>query len=292
MARKSTRCSNADSDRRVWMKSSTVRYLIAGFSFIIVGTSLLVGSSVRQPAASGYHLIKTISLPPAPGGDEYYDYITVDAEARRVYVSHGTEVVVLNADNYSVVGKIGGLSRSHGIAIAKDLDRGFISDGDSRPGGTVQQVVFFDLKTLKVTGKVPTGQFDTDAIIYEPLSKHVFTFNGDSHNSTVIDPEKQTVVTTIDLVGKVEFPAVDGKGMVYDNNPEKNDVVVIDARTNTIKARWPTAPEGAPTSMAMDQKTRRLFSSGRGRQFVTLIDADTGKVLASYPISAVVHEQD
>src|SRR5256712_9764802 len=170
------------------MKSSTVRYLTAGFSFIIVGTSLLVGSSVRQPAASGYHLLKTISLPPAAGGDEYYDYITVDAEARRVYVSHGTEVVVLDADNYSVVGKIGGLSRSHGIAIAKDLGKGFISDGDSRPGGTIQQVVFFDLKTLKVTGKVPTGQFDTDAIIYEPVSKHVFTFNGDSHNSTVIDP--------------------------------------------------------------------------------------------------------
>ena len=270
------------------MKSSSVRRFAAGLSFTFVAASFLVALPVRQKTASGYHLIKTISLPPAPGGDEYYDYLTVDAEARRVYVSHGTEVVVLNADTYSVVGKIGGLSRSHGIAIAKDLGQGFISDGDSRPGGTVQQVVFFDLKTLKVTGKVPTGQFDTDAIIYEPLSKHVFTFNGDSHNSTVIDPEKQTVVTTIDLVGKVEFPAVDGKGTLYDNNPEKNDVVAIDAHTNTIKARWPTAPEGAPTSMAMDQKNRRLFSSGRGPQFVTMMNADTGKVLASYPISAGV----
>src|SRR5207237_6416796 len=92
---------------------------------------------------------------------------------------------------------------------------------------------------------------------------------------TVIDQEKQAVVTTIDVVGKVEFPAGDGKGMVYDNNPEKNDVVVIDARTNTIKARWPTAPEGAPTSMAMDQKTRRLFSAGRGPQFVTMMNDDT-----------------
>src|SRR5437660_10855597 len=173
------------------MKSSTVRYWTAGFSFIIVGTSFLVGSSVRQPAASGYHLLKTISLPPAPGGDEYYDYITVDAEARRVFVSHGTEVVVLNADNYSVLGKIGGLTRSHGIAIAKDLGKGFISDGDSRPGATVQQVVFFDLKTLKVTGKVSTGQLDTDAIIYEPVTKHVFTFNGDSHTTTGVDAKKQ-----------------------------------------------------------------------------------------------------
>ena len=99
---------------------------------------------------------------------------------------------------------------------------------------------------------------------------------------------KESVITTIDLVGKVEFPAVDGKGMVYDNNPEKNDVVAIDARTNTIKARWPTTPEGAPTSMAMDQKNRRLFSAGRGPQFVIMMDADTGKVLQSYPISAGV----
>lgn len=92
----------------------------------------------------------------------------------------------------------------------------------------------------------------------------------------------------IDPIGKVEFPAVDGRGMVYDNNPEKNDVIVIDARTNTIKARWPTTPAGNPTSMAMDQKNRRLFSAGRGPQFVIMMDAENGKVLQSYPISAGV----
>jgi DNA-binding beta-propeller fold protein YncE len=271
------------------MKLGNVGRFAAGLLFALVGASFLAGLSARpKPAAAGYRLIKTISLPAAPGGDEYYDYISVDSDARRVYVSHGAEVVVLNADDYSVVGKIEGLSRCHGIAIARDLGKGFISDGDSRPGATVQQVVTFDLKTLKVTGKVSTGQLDTDAIIYEPVTRHVYTFNGDSHNSTVIDPEKQAVITTIDLVGKVEFPAVDGKGMIYDNNPEKNDVVAIDARTNTIQARWPTAPEGAPTSMAMDQKTRRLFSGGRGPQFVVMMDADNGKVLQSYPISGGV----
>jgi DNA-binding beta-propeller fold protein YncE len=271
------------------MKLSAVGCLVAGILLALVAVPFLTDLSGRpRTAASSYHLLKTISLPPAPGGDEYYDYITVDADARRVYVSHGTEVVVLDADNYSVVGQIRGLVRCHGIAIAKDLGKGFISDGDARPGATVQQVALFDLKTLKVTGKVSTGQLDTDAILYEPVTKHVFTFNGDSHNSTVIDPEKQAVITTIDLVGKVEFPAVDGKGMIYDNNPEKNDVVAIDARTNTIKSRWPTAPEGAPTSMAMDQKTRRLFSAGRGPQFVVMMDADSGKILQSYPISAGV----
>jgi DNA-binding beta-propeller fold protein YncE len=271
------------------MKSSAAGRFATGLLFVVLGVAFVVGLSARpRPAASGYHLLKTISLPPAPGGDEYFDYISIDPDARRVYVSHGTEVVVLDADSYSVVGKIAGLSRSHGIAIAKDLGKGFISDGDSKPGATVQQVVFFDLKTLKVTGKVSTGQIDTDAIIYEPVTKHIYTFNGDSHNSTVIDPQKQSVITNIDLVGKVEFPAVDGQGMIYDNNPEKNDVVAIDARTNTIKARWPTAPAGQPTSMAMDQKTRRLFSGGRGPQFIVMMDAENGKVLQSYPISAGV----
>src|ERR1700747_2043829 len=147
------------------MKLSGLSRLAVGLFFAMFSAFFLLGAYAQEkPSGAGYHLIKTISLPPAPGGDEYYDYITVDADARRVYVSHGTEVVVLNADDYSVVGKIGGLSRSHGIALAKDLGKGFISDGDSRPGKTVQEVVFFDLNTLKPTGKVPTSQADTDAI--------------------------------------------------------------------------------------------------------------------------------
>ena len=271
------------------MKFSMRGHFATTLLLALIGTCFLSGSYARpKPADSGYHLLKTVSLPPAPGGGEYYDYITVDAAARRVYVSHGTEVVILNADDYTVAGRIEGLTRCHGVALARDLGKGFITDGDGRPGSTVQEVVIFDLKTLKVTGKVKTDQLDTDAIIYEPVTKHVFTFNGDSHNTTVIDPEKQSVITTIDLIGKVEFPAVDGKGMVYDNNPEKNDIVAIDARTNTIKSRWPTAPAGSPTSMAMDQKNRRLFSAGRGPQFLIMMDADTGKVLQSYPISAGV----
>ena len=271
------------------MKFSMRGRFATALLLVLIGTCFLSGSYARpKPADSGYHLLKTVSLPAAPGGAEYYDYITVDAAARRVYVSHGTEVVILNADDYTVAGRIEGLTRCHGVALARDLGKGFITDGDGRPGSTVQEVVIFDLKTLKVTGKVKTDQLDTDAIIYEPVTKHVFTFNGDSHNTTVIDPEKQAVITTIDLIGKVEFPAVDGKGMVYDNNPEKNDIVAIDARTNSIKSRWPTAPAGSPTSMAMDQKNRLLFSAGRGPQFLIMMDADTGKVLQSYPISAGV----
>jgi hypothetical protein len=271
------------------MRFSSFGRFAVGLFLALFGACFMSGSYARpKPAEPGYHLIKTVSLPPAPGGGEYYDYVSVDAEARRVYISHGTEVVVLNADDYTVVGKIEGLTRCHGVAVAKDLGKGFITDGDGKPGSTVQEVVIFDLNSLKVTGRVKTYQLDTDAIIYEPVTKHIFTFNGDSHNTTVIDAVKESVIATIDLVGKVEFPAVDGKGMVYDNNPEKNDVVAIDARTNTITSRWPTAPEGAPTSMAMDQKNRRLFSGGRGPQFLIMMDADTGKVITSYPISAGV----
>jgi DNA-binding beta-propeller fold protein YncE len=271
------------------MKFFSFRRFAIGLVFVLFSAGFLLSTHAqRKPSAPGYHLIKTIPLPPAPGGDEYYDYIMVDADARRVYISHGAEVVVLNADDYSVVGRIGGLIRSHGIVVVKELGKGFVTDGDARTGADVQKVVVFDLKTLKVTGEIKTNQVDTDAMIYEPVTKHIFTFNGDSHTTTVIDPVKEAVITNIDLGGAIQFPAVDGKGTVYDNNQEKNEVVVIDARANVIKARWPTAPEGQPVSMAMDQKNRRLFSSGRNPQLVAMLDADTGKVIQSFPISAGV----
>ena len=265
------------------MKFSSVARFAVGLLFVLFGACFLMGTYARpKPAAPSYHLIKTIPLPPAPGNIEYFDYITVDTDARRVYVSHGTEVVVLNADDYTVVGRISDLKRSHGVALVKALNKGFITDGDA------QKVVIFDLKTLAVTGQVMTNQPDTDSLIYEPATKHIFTFNGDSHNTTVIDPVKEAVITNIDLVGAVEFPAVDGKGMIYDNNEENNDVVAIDAHTNSIKARWPGAPAGQLVAMAMDQKNRRLFSGGRNPQFMVMMDADNGKVLQSFPISVGV----
>src|SRR6202140_4207281 len=233
-------------------------------------------------AADRYHLLKKVPLASAPGGGDYFDYITVDSEARRVYLSHGTEVQVLDADKYTLVGTVTGLKKCHGIALVKEIGKGFITDGEAK------NVVIFDLATLKVTGKVQTSQPDTDSIIYDPASKHIFTFNGDSHNSTVIDPVKEAAVKNIDLVGAVEFPAVDGKGMLYDNNEEKNDVVDIDTHTLEVKARWPVAPEGQAVAMAIDAKNRRLFSAGRNPQFLVMMDADNGKVIQSFPITAGV----
>lgn len=242
---------------------------------------VLLGAAALAATGTGYHLLKKIPLGAAPGGGEYFDYITVDAAARRVYLSHGAEVKVLDADSFAVVGTISGLKRCHGIVIVPELGKGFITDGDAA------KVVVFDPKTLKLTSEIK-GAEDTDSIVYDPASKLIFTFNGDSKNATVIDPIKETVVKTIDMGGGPEQPVADGKGTIYDNNEEKNDIAVIDTKTLTIKSRWPIKPEGTPVAMDMDREHRRLFSSGRDPQFLDLIDADSGKVLQSLPISSGV----
>lgn len=259
------------------MKFSRLAGLTLGLTAILTADHVLA-----SPPANSYHLLKSVSLPDAPGGGEYFDYITVDSDARRVYISHGTQVVVLDADNYSVLGIIDGLQRCHGVALVKELNKGFITDGDA------QKVLIFDINSLKVTGEVKTNQPDTDSIIYDPASKHLFTFNGTSHNTTVIDPVKEVVIKNLDLSGRVEFPAADGKGMVYDDNEEKNEVVAIDSMAISIKARWPVAPEGQAVALAIDRKNRRLFSAGRNPQFLVMMDADSGKVIQSFPISAGV----
>src|SRR3981081_2090226 len=250
------------------------------FSLRLVFFALLGAVAMAAPE-TGYHLIKKISLGAAPGGGEYFDYVTIDSTARRVYLSHGAEVKVLDADNFSVVGTISGLKRCHGLVVLPELGKGFITDGDAA------QVGVFDLKSLKKTAEIKTPP-DTDSIFYDPASKLIFTFNGDSKNASVIDPVKETVVKTIDLDGGVEQAVADGKGTIYDNNEEKNDVAVIDTKTLTIKARWPVAPAGTPVGMDMDREHRRICSGGAGPQFLVVMDANSGKVLQSLPISSGV----
>ena len=250
-------------------------------SMTLVALVSLGTLAVAAPPSSGYHLLKKVPLGGAPGGGEYFDYVTVDAAARRVYLSHGAEVKVLDADNFSVVGTISGLKRCHGVVVLPELGKGFITDGDAA------SVAVFDLKTLKITGEIKSPP-DTDSIVYDPAAKLIFTFNGESKNSTVIDPVNETAVKLIDMGGAPEQPVADGKGTIYDNNEEKSDVAAVDTSTLTIKARWPVAPAGAPAAIAMDREHRRLFSSGRQPQFVVMMDADTGKVIQSLPISSGV----
>jgi YVTN family beta-propeller protein len=239
----------------------------AGFCCLLLGAAVLAFQ-----AGGGYHLLKKISLGAAEGGGEYFDYITFDAAARRVYLSRGTEVDVLDADSGSLAGKIGGLKRNHGVALVSELGRGFITDGDAA------QVVIFDLRTLKTIGQVK-AEADADSIVYDPVSKRIFAFEGDPNSCTVIDPATGTVVATLPLGGAPEQAVADGKGTIYDNLEDKNEVIAIDSRSLKITARWPVAPAGQPVSIAMDRAHRRLFIAGRNPQLLVMMDADNGKII-------------
>lgn len=246
----------------------------------IVAVLLLAASLSFGRPDSGYHLLKTYKFGAAPGSTmEYFDYVTVDASARRVYLSRGTAVEVMNADTGALVGYIPGFKRQHGVALAPEFDRGFISDGE------LAQVTIFDLKTLKPLGQVKADS-DTDCVVYDPASKRVFTMNGDSNSSTVIDATTGAVIKTIALGGAPEFAVADGKGMIYANLADKNQVAAIDARNLEIKSKWSTAPSGGSTALAIDREHGRLFSSGRNPQMLVVMDADNGKVIQSFPISA------
>jgi DNA-binding beta-propeller fold protein YncE len=259
------------------MKPSTFGRLANGMLLILLGTFPLLMADT-----TGYHLLKKYSFGAAEGSTrEYFDYITVDSAARRVYLSHGTEVKVVDADSGVLIGNITDLKQVHGVAVASEFDRGFISDGAQG------KVVIFDLKTLKVTGEAKADR-DADCVIYDPFSKRVFVMDGDPHNSTVIDAKTGNVIGTIDLGGGPEFAVADGKGTVYVNLEDKSELVAFDSSSLKIKARWPLAPAGAPTAIAMDIQHHRLFSAGRNPQLMVVLDSNSGKILQSFPISAGV----
>jgi len=255
--------------------------LAVGVSFLLFGGYQAASQQANQPAVN-YKLIKTRSLPSAAGTRESFDYLYFDPDARRVYVTHGTEVVVLNADTYEVIGKITGLQLTHGVITLKEFGKGYVTDGEG------QKVVIFDPNTLKVTGEVKTNQVDTDGIVYDPVSKNIFSINGNSKTITVIDPKTETAIKTFDVGGAAEAGVVDGEGTLFDNNEEKSDVVVLDTRTLNIKARWPVAPAGTPTALTIDTKNKRLFSAGRNPQFLVMMDATNGKIIQSFPITGGV----
>jgi YVTN family beta-propeller protein len=255
------------------MTTSCLRRLPMGWCFLMVASSIFAA-----PAPGGYHLLKKLPLGAAEGGGEYFDYITVDPAARRLYLSHGTEVKILDADSAAIVGTIAGLKRDHGIALVPELNRGFISDGD------LGKVVIFDLKTLKTLGQVKADK-DADSIIYDPASKRIFVFNGEPKSATVIDPANDAVVATIPLGGAPEQAVADGKGIIYDNLEDTNEVIAIDSQSLKIKSRWPVAPAGQPVSIAMDRQHRRLFIGGRNPKLLVMMDADTGKIIGQpFPI--------
>ncbi len=224
-------------------------------------------------AVGGYHLIKKIPI----AGDAGWDYVAADTDGRRLFVSHGTEIVVLDLDSGAVVGKIAGGDDTHGAAIARDLGRGFISASD--PGS----VTIFDLKTLAVIDKVRVGD-DPNGIIYDHKTGRVFTADRGSKRLTAIDAKTGKIVATSEnLAGRTEHLASDDAGHIFLNMQSLNTTLKFDAQTLKLLATWPTAPCGLPSSMDMDRAHGRVFVGCRSGDMAVL-DAETGKIVATQPM--------
>jgi YVTN family beta-propeller protein len=253
------------------MKKMPVLYCFALFLLLFFALVTCYGQTTSP---SGYHLLKQIEI----GGEGGWDYLFVDSSGHRLYISHATKVVVVDIDSDTVAGEIANTNGVHGIAVADDLGRGFISDGRDN------SVTIFDLKTLKTLGTVKTGK-NPDAIIYDGATKRVFAFNGGSGDTTVIDAATGNIAATIALGGKPEFATSDGKGRVFVNIEDKSDVVAIDSRKLTVTQRWPIAPGEEASGMAIDRKSHRLFIVCSNKKMIVL-NFDNGKVISDLPIGS------
>lgn len=238
----------------------------------------LAALSAKPAAAQKYVSETSISLP----GNGGYDYLSVDQENHRLYVSHGDRVDVIDVNTQKAVGVVDSMQKVHGIAFVNKLNRGFISDGGANA------VIVFDLKTLKkITTIALTDAKKVDAIIYDSTSDRIFTFNGDSNNSSVIDPNTLKQTGNVDMAGAPEFAVVNKKGIMYANLEDKNAVNVIDTKTQKVIKKYSLSPSEAPTGIAMDLKNQRLFSVCASKGMVVL-NALTGKVITTLPIGGGV----
>lgn len=212
-------------------------------------------------------------------GDGGWDYITVDQTTNKAYVSHGNIVQIVDLNDGKLVATISDLSGVHGIAVANDLHKGFISNGRD------SSVTVFNLNTFKTLAKIQVTGKNPDAILYDPYSKQVFTFNGRTSNSTVIDAKTNRVKSTIPLDGKPEFAQTDLKGNIYVNIENKGMINVIDSKSLKVIRRWSIAPGEEPSGLALDNENHRLFSVCSNKLMV-VSDAQNGKVLATLPIGS------
>jgi YVTN family beta-propeller protein len=220
-------------------------------------------------AAEGYHVLNKIKI----GGTGGWDYVTADGANHRLYVSHGTSVAIVDTDTGGVVGTVAELHGVHGIAIAAELNKGFISNGQSN------SVTVFDLSTFAKSAEIQTGQ-NPDAICYEPKTQRVFTFNGRSGDSTAIDAKSNAVLTTFPLGGKPEFCVAAGDGKLYDNLEDKSEMVEIDAAKPAVTRTAKLDPCDGPSGLAIDTKEGVLFSVC-GNKMMAVTDIKEMKVIAT-----------
>lgn len=242
----------------------------------VLGLAALGLALVFLVAANGptYKMANTYKI----GGEGGWDYLTADPDTHNIFISRGTRVQVINGDSGQVIAEIPNTTGIHGIALASSLGKGFTSNGRENT------VTVFDLKTLKETAKIKLDDAkNPDAILYDPVSKHVFTFNGGSSNATVIDAANNNVIASIPLDGKPETGVSDGKGMVFVNIEDKGEIQKIDAHNNKVANTWSIKPCEEPSGLAMDQKGRRLFA-GCGNKMMAIVNADDGSVVTTVPI--------
>src|ERR1700761_3447746 len=230
---------------------------------------LALSASLTAVAQSPYRVLTQWKI----GGEGGWDYLTSDAHAHRLYVTHGPRVDVLDSDSGQVVGSISGLKGTHGVALDDAGKYGYISDGGANA------VIVFDRKSLATVASIPAGT-NPDGIVFEPRTKTVWAFNGRSSNATVIDTDQRKAVATIALSGKPEFPVADGTGTLFVNIETKNEIVRLDASARTITATWPVANCDSPSGLAIDTAGRRLFAVCDGGK-MAVVDANTGRTVAN-----------
>ncbi len=244
------------------------------------GLSAIEIAAAAPATDQTYALTKTLKV----GGDGGWDYATLDAAGRLLYVTRSTHTMIIDASTGQTVHDIPDTGRAHGVALVPDLGRGFISDGKGAA------VVVFDLNTGATLGKVPAAE-DADGIIYDPASKQVLVMCGDAHQMVAIapdvDPKSGKASATVDLGGSPEFAVADGKGRVFVNIADKDEVAVVDTHAMKVIARWPLGPGKHPTGMSMDPASRRLFIGCRNGKLIVM-NADDGKIVADFPIGAFV----
>jgi len=238
---------------------------------VAISVCIIVAAPAAAQSTPTYTVVRTMVI----GGDGGWDYVYADSAARRLYVARATRFMVVDLDSGKVVGEIPDTPGAHGVAIVSDLGIGFTTNGRENTSSV------FDLKTLKVSEKIKTGE-GPDALVYDTASGHLFIMDGHGKAATVIDPKTRKVVATIALSGKPEAPVADGKGRVYVNIEDKNSIAVIDSSTNKVVAEWPMAGCDEPSGLAMDQEEGRLFAAC-GNKLMAIVDSKTGKLISTVP---------
>lgn len=238
--------------------------------------ALVLAAPLGAQAPAVYHISRTFTV----GGEGSWDYVTPDPPNHRLFIGRQNRVMVVDEADGHLIGEITGIKGAHGVALAEAGGHGFATSGNDG------MVVMFDPSSFQVLGRIPAAE-DADAIIYDRASQRVFTFNGDAHSATVVDPRAGTLVTNIPLGGKPESGVSAGDGKVYVNLVDNAEVVEIDAQALTVTRRWQTAPCKLPVAMAIDTIHRRLFSGCRSG-VLAISDYETGKVVATAPIGAGV----